>query len=153
MKKIILTFCATLLLFSSCFLTSCLNLNEPSWRSLPKITYQNLLSKNHDFYYVLFYSPDCEFCEEILPVAIEYSENENNYPLYILNVDDLKNNDGIMAEEGYQYFSFIGTENYSDVILENVPALISVDHNKVELLISSQTTDRPTSEIIYLLEH
>ena len=136
MKKIILTFCATLLLFSSCFLTSCLNLNEPSWRSLPKITYQNLLSKNHDFYYVLFYSPDCEFCEEILPVAIEYSKN-----------------DGIMAEEGYQYFSFIGTENYSDVILENVPALISVDHNRVELLISSQTTDRPTSEIIYLLEH
>ena len=89
----------------------------------------------------------------IFVVAIEYADDVNNYPLYILNVDDVKNNEGIMAEEGYQYFSFIGTENYSDVILENVPALISVDHNKVELLISSQTTDRPTSEIIYLLEH
>lgn len=155
MKKLIKLSTLLVVLLCAFLLTSCegINLNEPSWRSLKKITYSELLSKNHDYYYVLFYSPDCEFCEEILPVAIEYSEDENNYPIYVLNTDDVKNNDGIMAEEGYQYFSFIGTENYQDVILENVPAFIVVDHNKVELLISSQTTDQPKSEIIYWLEN
>ena len=107
-----------------------------------------MLSKNHDYYYLIFYSPDCIYCEEILPVAIEYKNKDNSYPLYVINVDDLKNNEGLMADEGYQYFSYIGTENYADVVLENVPALIVVDHNKVEMLISSQTTDRPKSEII-----
>lgn len=155
MKKIIKLASIVILLTYAFFLTSCegLNLNQPSWRNLKKITYSELLSQNHDYYYVLFYSPDCEFCDKILPVAIEYSKIENSYPIYVLNVDDVMNNDGILAEEGYQYFSYIGTENYQDVVLENVPAFIVVDHNKVELLISSQTTDQPTSEIIYWLEN
>jgi thiol-disulfide isomerase/thioredoxin len=136
-------------------LVSCdiIDKDQPSWRKLSKITYSEILTKNHEYYYILFYSPDCEFCDKILPVAIEYSKKETSYPIYVLNVDDKMNNDGIMAEEGYQYFSYIGTENYQDVVLENVPAFIVVDHNKVELLISSQTTDQPTSEIIYWLEN
>lgn len=153
-KKILLKLFTFVTLFLSLiFISSCAELAKPTWRNLPTITYQELLSKNHDYYYVVFYSPDCEFCEEILPVALEYYKEENNYPIYVLNTDDVMNNDGIMAEEGYQYFSFIGTENYADVVLENVPALISVDHNRVEMLISSQTTDTPKSEIIYLLEN
>lgn len=141
-----------LLLIFTLLLGSC-NLSKPSWKNLPTVTYQNLLSKNYDYYYVIFYSPDCEFCEEILPVALEYSNKEDSYPIYALNVDDLKNNEGIMAGEEYEYFSYIGTENYQDIVLENVPALIVVDHGKVSNLISSQTTDRPKSEIIYWLEH
>lgn len=155
MKKLIKLTSLILLLVFTFTLTSCegLDLNKPSWRSLKKLTYSEMLSQNHDYYYILFYSPDCEFCEEILPVAIEYSKTEGTTPIYVLNVDDVKNNDGIMAGENYQYFSYIGTENYQDVVLENVPAFIVVDHNKVQLLISSQTTDQPKSEIIYWLEN
>lgn len=155
MKKIIKLSSVIISFLCIFLLTSCdgLDINQPSWRSLKKVTYSEILSQNHDYYYILFYSPDCEFCEDILPVAIEYSKKESSFPLYVLNTDDVMNNDGIMAEEGYQYFSYIGTENYQDVILENVPAFIVVDHNKVELLISSQTTDQPTSEIIYWLEN
>lgn len=152
MKKLIIkSFSIVLLLICTLLLNGC-EINKQSWRSLPTITYQNLLSKNHDYYYVVFYSPDCSFCEEILPVAIEYNEKENNYPLYVLNTDDVMNNEGIMASEGYQYFSFIGTENYADVVLENVPALIVVDHGKVSMLISSNTTDTPKTEIINWLK-
>lgn len=155
MKKLIKLTAILLLLLCTFFITSCegLNLNAPSWRDLKKITYSELLTRNHEYYYVLFYSPDCEFCDKILPVAIEYSKKEDSYPIYVLNVDDVMNNYGILAEEGYQYFSYIGTENYQDVVLENVPAFIVVDHNKVELLISSQTTDQTTSEIIYWLKN
>lgn len=135
-------------------LSSCkpINLNKPSWRSLTHTTYAEMLTRNHSYYYLIFYSPDCEHCEEILPVALKYISKENAYPIYVVNTDDLKNNEGLMAEEGYQYFSYIGTENYADVVLENVPALIIVDHNKVETLISSQNTNTPKSEIIALLQ-
>lgn len=155
MKRIIKLSSLMIVLLCTFLLTSCegFDLYKPSWNNMKKITYSELLSKNHDYYYVLFYSPDCEYCEQILPVAIEFSKDDNNYPLYVLNTDDVMNNDGIMADEGYQYFSYIGTENYQDVVLENVPAFIVVDHNKVELLISSQTTDQVTSEIIYWLEN
>lgn len=153
MRKIKYLFILSIFLLSTFLLSSCEGFGKESWNSLSKTTYQEMLSKNHDYYYVIFYSPDCTFCEEILPVAIEYNNNDDHYPIYVLNVDDLKNNDGIMADENYQYSSPIGTENYADVVLENVPALIAVDHNKVEMLISSQTTDTPKSEIIYLLEH
>ena len=148
MKKIyhILSLCIIFILIFT--LSSCDKLYKESWRNLTHTTYSEMLSKNHDYYYLIFYSPDCTYCEEILPVAIEYKNKDNSYPLYVINVDDLKNNEGLMADEGYQYFSYIGTENYADVVLENVPALIVVDHNKVEMLISSQTTDRPKSEII-----
>lgn len=152
MKKLLHVFVLSFMLINLFCLTSCEGFNKESWNSLSKVTYQEMLSKNHDYYYIVFYSPDCEFCEEILPVLLEYDRNESNYPVYVLNVDDVKNNDGIMADEGYQYYSPIGTENYADVVLENVPALIAVDHNKVEMLISSQTTDTPKSEIIYLLK-
>ena len=148
-STIIITLCLTFILCSC----DVINNDQPSWRKLKTITYSEMLTQNYEYYYILFYSPDCEFCDKILPVAIEYSKKETSYPIYVLNVDDVMNNDGIMAEEGYQYFSYIGTENYQDVVLENVPAFIVVDHNKVELLISSQTTDQPTSEIIYWLEN
>lgn len=141
-----------LLFICTLLLTSC-NLGKPSWSSFTKITYQDLLSKNHDYYYVIFYSPDCIYCEDILPVAFEYAQDDTNYPIYVLNVDDIKHNEGIMASEGYQYTSFIGTSNYADIVLENVPAFISVDHGTVEMLISSQTTDRPKSEIINWLQN
>lgn len=134
-------------------LSSCEKEKEISWNKLTHTTYSEMLSKEHDYYYLLFYSPDCKFCEEVLPVAINYQKNNNAYPIYVINIDDLKNNSGLKASEGYQYFSFIGTSNYQDVILENVPAFIVVKNNVVDLLISSQTTDRPKSEIIHWLEN
>lgn len=154
MKKLYRILSLCIIFIFTFTLSSCklIDLNKPSWRKLNHTTYAEMLTRNHSYYYLIFYSPDCIFCEEILPVALEYSAKENTYPLYVVNIDDLKNNNGLMAEEGYQYFSYIGTENYADVVLENVPALIIVDHNKVETLISSQNTNTPKSEIIALLQ-
>lgn len=153
MKKICKVLILCTIFINIFFLGSCEINSENSWRSFNHTTYSEMLSKNYDYYYLLFYSKDCKYCEQVLPYAKEYINTENTYPLFVVNTDDEFNNYGLMADEGYQYISFIGTENYADVVIEYVPALIKVDHNKVEDFISTRSRTDPISEIIKILEN
>lgn len=153
MKKICKALILCTIFINIIFLGSCeATPNDVTWKDFTHTIYSEMLSKNYNYYYVIFYSADCMHCEDILPYAFKFDKAENTYPLFVVNTDDEFNNYGLMADEGYQYISFIGTENFADVVIEHVPALIIVDHNKVSDLISTQSSKTPKSDIIALLE-
>lgn len=124
---------------------------------IDKINYVDILNQkgsNEGKYYVLIYSADCKYCQELEPYVIEYCNSikasNDNPPLYILNVDD-QGNAQIMIESDELYHDFVGTSNYQDIRFSHKPGLLEVTNQEVTLLISSKTTNRPYTEIKNLL--
>lgn len=135
----------------------------PSCKKIKKIDdinmikYEDILNQkgnNKGKYYVLIYSADCKYCQDLEPYVIEYcnsiKSSKDNLPLYILNVDD-QDNKQIMIDSDDLYDSFIGTSNYQDIKFSHKPGLLEVTNQEVTILISSKTTNRPYTEIKNLL--
>ena len=129
---------------------------------MKRITYSEILKQKGDKegkYFVVIYSTTCDFCKELEPTIVEYQNfvldnkfiNYKYPPVYVLNLNATKENEGIKVSSDSEYKNFTNTSNYEDIKFSTAPAMLEITNGVVTKLISSKLTDYPVTDITTLL--
>ena len=93
------------------------------------------------------------------PTIVEYQNfvldnkfiNYKYPPVYVLNLNATKENEGIKVSSDSEYKNFTNTSNYEDIKFSTAPAMLEITNGVVTKLISSKLTDYPVTDITTLL--
>lgn len=128
------------------------------YSDMKRITYSEILNQKGDKegkYFVVIYSTTCAFCEELEPYVVDYQNyvldnkfiNYKYPPVYVLNLNATKENEGIKATTDKEYSNFTGTSNYEEIKFSTAPAMLEITNGVVTKLISSKLTNKPVTDI------
>ena len=148
MKKLLCIICmiGAMMTVSGCKISSYKRMNQ--------LNYSVILSQKHAEYYVFVYSTTCTVCESIEDQITTYAEyaksNQDALPIFIINLNSGANK-GIVKNSD-EIKNFLNTKDYKDIHFSTAPGLIRVKGGAVAQVIAKETTDKPKTEILELID-
>lgn len=132
MKKKLLLF----LLLLMCFSLSGCKRTVKSYDDMKEIIYRFIFAQNSNTYYVYFYRPyvsdanHCPACETVKDTIIDYA-NYNLHPIYLININNKKINEGMMLSCDDCENIALNAKVYTDIKIAYVPYLIFIQNGVV----------------------
>ena len=134
------------------------NSKVESYGDMNRITHSEILNQKGDGsnkYFVIIYSTTCNYCEQLEPFVVEYQNfvldnkfiNYKYPPIYVLNLNETKENPDIKASSDADYPNFTGTSDYKEIKFSTAPAMLEITDGVVTKLISSKLTNKPVTDI------
>lgn len=134
-KKRIFLFLLFITFFS---LSSCQKVVK-SYEDMNEIVYRSIFAQKGNSYYVYFYRPyvsennNCPACERVKDVIFDYA-NRQLYPIYLINTNNKKINEGMMksCHPGEDCDNVaLNAKVYTDISIATVPYLILIQNGQV----------------------